>query len=747
MSIPMKEAISFRGRFFRRLSKPDSDWSAQLVQAKSMEDLPISLANKKEKGKPLYVTVVGYSLPEDTHFDVMYNGEWVENGKYGLQLKVKSCSQLLPTTKTGIVRYLSSRRFKGIGKSTASLIVDEFGEDTLSVLRDTPDKLLRIRGITKSKLEKIERTFRESESYNLLAVYLGKYDIPADKINAINNRLGSEAMNIIAADPYAVCDVPGVGFPTAEAIAKGMNDPAVLLREERVRACILYSLWQDNLQKGHLYSVMHELQDEVMKLLNTNAEISVPVERYDSAFDALRREQKIIVRSKTLVYSKAADEQEQRPAHKLVELLGIPEEIDPKQIDKKLKSNKMLSEKQKSAVRNSLVNRVSVITGGPGTGKTTILKCLIGIYEELVKKPVTLLAPTGRAARRMAESTGRPASTVHSAIHLYQNDLEYGECVKLEEGLIVIDEMSMVDQFLMDRLMGSLPTDNYHVVMVGDVDQLESVGAGSVLRELIASEVIPVNRLTEVFRQSEEGAIIVDNATAINTGNCLLRQNDRFVFVQCYSEEDALNRILSLYESEVREWGIDNVAILCPLRHRGMVCVDNLNKEIQEIINPVQPGEPVYRIAGKEFRLRDRVIMTKNTEFASNGDIGILEEIVTEKDDEGPSETYFHINWDNGVSHDYFREEMDDVDLAYAITIHKSQGSEYASCIIPILSAQEFMLRRNLFYTAVTRSKNRVHVVYDRNSAVQTSICRNQVGKRNTMFGFRLKSYASTGGQ
>lgn len=738
----MGEAMSVTGRFFRRLSKPDSDWSAQLIQVRNSKELPVSLANKKVKGKPLYVTVTGYGLPEDTHFDVVYNGEWVENAKYGIQLKVKSCSQLLPSTKKGIARYLSSRRFKGIGKTTAELIVDEFGNDTLDVLRDTPEMLLRIRGITKSKLEKIICIFRESESYSTLAVFLGKYDISADKINAINKRWGSDAMNVITTNPYAVCDVPGVGFLTAEAIAKGMDDPTILLGEERVKSCILYCLKQDSLQNGHIFSDRIQLQGAVMKQLNRDDRVIVPIESYFNAFEVMRKEQKIVVRSTNLIYSKASDEQEQRPAHKLIELLGVPEEIDQKKIDIKLEANKLLSEKQKAAVKNSLINRVSVITGGPGTGKTTILKCLIGIYEELAKKHVTLLAPTGRAARRMAESTGKPASTIHSAIHLYQNDLEFGECVKLEEGLIVIDEMSMVDQFLMDKLMSCLPTDNYHVVMVGDVDQLESVGAGSVLRELITSEVIPVNRLREVFRQAEDGAIIVDNANAINKGDCRMQTSDRFVFSRCDTEEEALRKILDLYESEVREWGADNVAILCPLRHRGLVCVDNLNREIQDLINPVQPGEPVYRLTGKEFRLRDRVIMTKNTEYASNGDIGILEEIITEKDEDGMSDTIFHIAWDNGGSHDYPREEMDDVDLAYAVTIHKSQGSEYASCIIPILSAQEFMLRRNLFYTAVTRSKERVHVVYDRNDAVQMAICRNEEGKRNTLFGLRLKTYA-----
>ena len=738
------KGMTVTGRFFKRISKPQSDWSAQLIRAKNPNELPISISSKKEKGKPLFVTVVGYSLPEEDYFDVVYSGEWIENAKYGLQFKVKTFHRCFPDTKKGIAKYLSSKAFKGIGKTTASLIVDRFGEDTLNILRDTPEKFLGIRGVTETKLAEIIKAFKETESYNTLCVFLATYDIPAEKINAINKRWGADAVDIITANPYAICDVPGVGFPTAETIAIGMNDAKILTGEERIKMCILYCLDQDSITNGNIYTGINELKDSVMKTLNsTNYRVTVSDDMYESAFTVLRNNHQIVIRSGRLIYSKKNDECEQRPAHKIIELLGKKEKLDPKKIEKELDANKLLSEKQKAAVMNSLVNRVSVITGGPGTGKTTILKCLIKIYEDLTKKPVTLLAPTGKAARRMSESTGKPASTIHSAIHLYTNDLPIGECAKLSEGLVVIDEMSMVDQFLMDKLMSCMPTDNYHVVMVGDVDQLESVGAGSVLRELISSEVIPVSRLTEVFRQGEDSAIIVDNANAINKGECRLQQSDRFVFENVMSEEDAQKKILEIYEREVREWGADNVSILCPMRHRGLVCVDKLNSVIQDVINPVQPGEPIYRLAGQEFRLRDRVIMNKNTEFASNGDIGVLQDIITEKDEDGTAETYFSIAWDNGVTHDYLKDEMVNIDLAYAITIHKSQGSEYASCIIPILSTQEFMLRRNLFYTAVTRCKERVHVLFDRTSAVQTAIVRNEVGKRNTLFGLRLATYAT----
>ena len=736
--------MTVTGRFFKRISKPQSDWSAQLIRAKNVAELPISISNKKEKGKPVYVMVVGYSLPEEDCFDIVYSGEWIENIKYGLQFKVKTFRRCFPDTKKGIAKYLSSKAFKGIGKTTASLIVDRFGEDTLNILRDSPERFLGIRGVTESKLAKIVKAFKETESYNTLCVFLAAYEVPTEKINAINKRWGADAVDIITANPYAICDVPGVGFPTAETIAIGMNDSKILTSEERIKMCILYCLDQDSIVNGNIYTGIIELKNSVMKTLNSaNYQIIISGDQYEAAFNILRAKHQIVLRSGRLVYSKKNDQAEQRPAHKLIELLAKKEKLDPKKIELELEANKILSDKQKEAVMNSLINRVSVITGGPGTGKTTILKCLIKIYENLSKKPVTLLAPTGRAARRMSESTGKPASTIHSAIHLYTNDLPVGECAKLEEGLVVVDEMSMVDQFLMDKLMCCMPTDNYHVVMVGDVDQLESVGAGCVLRELISSVVIPVSRLTEVFRQGQDSAVIVDNANAINKGECRLQQNDRFLFEYAFSEEDAQQKILDLYEKEVREWGADNVSILCPMRHRGLVCVDKLNSKIQEMINPVQPGDPIYRLGGQEFRLRDRVIMTKNTEFASNGDIGVLEDIITEKEEDGGTETLFVISWDNGATHDYNKEEMVNVDLAYAITIHKSQGSEYASCIIPILSTQEFMLRRNLFYTAVTRSKERVHVVYDRNDAVQTAICRNEVGKRNTLFGLRLATYFS----
>ena len=729
------------GRFYRRLSNANSDWVAQLVRVTSEDGLPVSVSAKKQKGKPLYITVVGYSLPEEDYIDVVYNGEWIENVKYGVQLKVKNFTRKTPDTKKGIVKYLSSKTFKGIGKATASLIVDRFGEDTLNIIRDNPERLLAIRGITKSKLKKITESFKEAESYNTLASFLMAYELSPEKINAINKRWGTEAVEIITANPHAICDIPGCGFTTAEVIAHGIGDTAILTGDERIKQCILYVLKQDTLNNGNIYSDVFEIQNTVMKRLNSNSKVIIDASSYDTAFNHLKDAQKIIIRSKRLVYLKENDESEQRPAHKLIDLLSKKVTVGGDEIDKALADNKVLSDKQKEAVKCSLMNRVSVITGGPGTGKTTILKSLIKAYEGIVGKPVTLLAPTGRAARRMAESTGKPASTIHSEIHLYQNDIPYGECVKLTEGLVVVDEMSMVDQFLMDRLMSCMPTLYYHLVLVGDVDQLESVGVGSVLREMINSGAIPVTRLTEVFRQAEDSAVIVQNANAVNQGVCVLNTNDRFGFVGVPSEEEAQNAILQLYETEDRKWGSDNVAILCPMRHRGALCVDELNRKIQDVINPIQSGEPVYRLAGREFRLRDRVIMSKNTEFASNGDIGILEDIVTKKDEDGDAEVYFCISWDNGSTHEYFKDEMQDIDLAYAITIHKSQGSEYASCIIPILSTQQFMLRRNLFYTAITRSKEQVTVVFDSKAAVKTAIVKNEVGKRKTLFGLRLKTY------
>lgn len=729
------------GRFFKCISGNDSDWSANLVRSTDIAELPVSISSKKSKGKPIYVTVVGFSLPQEEYFDVIYKGEWIENLKYGMQFKVKSFQKCLPNTRKGIVKYLSSKTFRGIGKMTATLIVDQFGEETLNVIRDNPEKLLAIRGITKTKLKTIVSSYEQAESYNTLSVFLGMYGISPEKISIINKRWGSDAVKMIRSNPYIVCEIPGIGFQTAEVIARGIDDREILCSSERIKAAILYGLKQDTAVNGNVYSNAADLQRESLRLLNEDSKVQISVQSYNQAMTDLIKTRQTVIRSHTLVYSRQNDESEQKPAHKIIDLLSRKIEIDSKSLDRELTKNSTLSQKQKEAVRNSLMNRVSVITGGPGTGKTTILKCLIKIYEDIVKKPVTLLAPTGRAARRMSDSSGLQASTIHSAIHLYADDLPFGASVELDEGLIVVDEMSMVDQFLLDRMLRCVTSLNYQIVFVGDVDQLESVGAGSVLRELILSDTVPVTRLTEVFRQGEDSAIIVENANAINRGECLLKQSDRFTFSQVNNDEAALQTILDLYEKEVRVWGMDNVSILCPMRHRGLVCVDELNRKIQNLINPVKSGEPIYRLAGKEFRLRDRVIMTKNTEYASNGDIGVLNDIAFDKDEDGSTNTVFTISWDNGSEHSYEKEEMQDIDLAYAITIHKSQGSEYSSCIIPILSSQQFMLRRNLFYTAVTRCKERVNVVFDNRKAVQTAIIRNETGKRNTLFALRLKTY------
>ena len=734
---------SVHGRFFReKSSSVGSDWCANIVRSTDPSELPVALKNKQGKGKPYYFTVVGFSLPTEDYFTVLYKGEWVDDQRYGIQFRVSGYERELPDTRNGIVKYLSSKSFTGIGKATASAIVDVFGLQSLNVIRETPEKLLTIRGITKTKLNVIIRCFRETESFNTLAVFLGTYGFSGEKISAINKRWGTDSIEIIKNNPYVLCDVPGIGFPAAELIAVTMN--TMLESDQRIEACVQHVLQLD-IQKGNIYMDADSLRNACLGILNSQKAIISP-ERLNEVLQKAEKKKQIYIQGGFAVFSKISEAAEVNPARKIVSLLKlrIPESMvcEYRNTLEKMKTN--LSEKQKEAVITSLSNRISVITGGPGTGKTTIQKALISCYMNIHKdQAVTLLAPTGRAARRMSESTGYPASTIHSEIHLYTNDLPYGECASLTPGLVVVDEMSMVDQFLFDKLFACMRSSDFQVVLVGDVDQLESVGAGAVLRELIASEIVPVSRLKEVFRQNTDAQAIVENANAVNSGSHSLLLNDRFMIETSFSDEDAYQRIIRHYNTEVQKWGIENVAILCPMRKRGLVCVDAINTAIQNIVNPAAAGEPVVRINGKEFRISDRVIQMKNTEFASNGDTGILTDISIEKIDD-KNEVTFTIEWENGNTSRISKEEMLDVDLAYAITVHKSQGSEYKSCIIPVLSSQSFMIKRNLLYTAITRSKEKVVIITDNQnpSPLAKAIDRNEIGKRNTLFRFRLQAFS-----
>lgn len=707
----------------------------------------------KEKIKGGYkLTVLGKNLPcESRSLTTKFYGHWVENKKFGMQFACTYYEILPPDTKTGIRMYLRSLKIKGVGKITCERIVLHFGTDTLRICMDEYERLTEITGISLAKAKTVHDAVIATKDYNKLAIFLGQYNVLPKQIMAISKELGGRAIEKITEDPFRIIEIPGIGFNTADTIARGLK--VMLSSEKRISEAIMAVLNMDSLISGNLFTPETAVKKAALEALNKGFNPPVVTsEMYDRVMNkmkgASKEDMRLVYRFNSILYTKENELAEREPVLKLIKMNS--NKIEASRIGKYQTSLKHYcdgcsikpSQKQQDAVILSLSNRASIITGGPGTGKTTITKAIIKSYAEVnPKRAITLLAPTGKAARRMSESTGYPASTIHSALQIYPSE-ENGfsfETREIPNGLVIVDEFSMVDQYLMQKLMNNINGNDTQLVMIGDVDQLPSVSAGEVLREMILSEVIPTTRLTEIFRQ-KEGSTIIDNAIKINTGLTNLKFDRNFELISSSGEDDALSRIVRIYMEHARKYGCDNVMLLCPYRKSiggRQVCVDVLNQKIQTLINPKVADDVTMKIGTIEFRTGDTVIQKKNREFASNGDVGTIEDIFMDKDDD-MEEKVVRISFDSGNVVEYTAEEMEDVDLAYAISIHKSQGSQYRSVIIPWLEEQKnSFLTRNLLYTAVTRAVEVVTIVGSM-EALRYSIGNKGIGKRNTLMAKRL---------
>ncbi|MBR3354561.1 MAG: AAA family ATPase [Oscillospiraceae bacterium] len=683
MNHPDNETKTVSGTFLYTKNKNNSDYCINVLETADADLLPASLTVKGKNRHGKYEFIVrGYNLPAVNTLKVNYHGKW-ESTRYGEQFNVTSFDYVMPTTEKGIISYLCSNRFVGIGRARAKKIVDTYHEKTFDVIRETPEKLLTIRGLTVSIIQNAHDRLVESESFNRLAVFLGTYGVTSEKISMAYAKWGADAEKILSKNPFILTQLPGCGFALADQIARGMN--VMLDSDERIMAAIYYALQEESM-KGNLYTDPATLFNESMRLLNEGLETpAVDKAKFRKAFDRCKAKGIICCHGgERFIYSAKNERAEYSTARNLLRLLGnnIP---DGKQRDyikaiyeyRKTPQGSILSDKQVAAVINAICNRVAIITGGPGTGKTTIVKCLISAYRQVEGNDaeVTLIAPTGKAANRMSESTGLPASTIHSRIHMFSDDMDPEQCETLPEGLIVVDEFSMVDMYVMEKMMASIRTTGSHLVMCGDTDQLPSVGPGAVLNQMIRSKVIPTSRLTEIFRQKGGPGLIVENTHKVNTGDTNLTYGEGFTMVNASGEEEALEKILHIYKKEVEQWGTENVALLCPMRRKRVVSVDNINKILQDVCNPRRDGEVSASINGTEFRLGDRVIQTKNTLDASNGDIGVVTDISIAKNEDGENEAVFTIRFENREPVIYNRDKMLNVQLAYSLSIHKSQGS------------------------------------------------------------------------
>lgn len=681
----------------------------------------------------------GYELPLTDAVDLELNGEWV-NGKHGLQLQVEQWREIVPKTEEGVESYLSSGLIKGIGEKTASEIVARFGVNTFEILEKNPERLLEIRGITERRLEDIKSSYAENRMLQDLMNLLSPFKLTPKTALKIYQHFGPSSLEILKKSPFELCQISGFGFRRVDAIVQksggSLNDPM------RIRGAVHCALGDAKSKKGHLFLPKEALYKAALKLLNER----VPIPELRIRQEELERVLQdmilggAVVLVKDNVYLPAVFSQEDETARRIARRLVEPlakENIEKELEDVKQQFSLVLSEKQEIAVKTAFQYNTSIITGSPGTGKTTVLKMILEVYRKLhADRKIVLMAPTGRASRRMAESTGfEKAKTMHSGLGLVSEEDEKrtGKEAILDAGLIIIDEFSMVDMWLAMKFFTRLG-EKTKIVMVGDPDQLPSVGAGNVFHELIQCGLIPVTVLDQIFRQSKD-SLIAYNAKFINEGTSKLYYGNDFVFMNSDSQEEASEMIMELYLQEIAERGIEKVQILSPFRSDGAVAAEQLNAAIRELVNPYCSEEEEIRLGAKSFRVGDRIMQTKNIEKVSNGDLGFIRYIKE-------TENGQRIGMDFGENRqmEYSIEDMVNLDHAYATTIHKAMGSEYDTIIMPVVKAHSIMLYRNLLYTGITRAKKKV-ILIGQKSILFMAIHKTDINKRNTLLGARIGLY------
>jgi exodeoxyribonuclease V alpha subunit len=663
-------------------------------------------------------SVVG-NLPKLNEGDrVELTGTWVEHPKYGKQFKVETANISYPTTDAGIIKYLGSGMIRGIGEVTAERIVRKFGETTLDIFDNNISRLTEVEGIGKKKLETIIESWKEQKGIKDVMIFLQSNGISSAYAMKIYKEYGNAAPELIQKNPYRlITDIWGIGFKTADEIGKSFgftgDDPF------RIKAGIVHTLQQAS-KDGHSYLPQEELIREASYMLQADIGYS------GSPFEELEESGDIYI-SRDRIYLADFYRAEREIESSINNLLTIKPEAPPK-LDKIISSFKeKYSTEQLDAIRTSYAEKMLIITGGPGTGKTTTLKGIIQLFQTFDKK-IMLAAPTGRAAKRMAEVNGLEAKTIHRLLEfnpqdgIFNRDADY----PLETDLLIVDEVSMIDTLLMYHLIVAIDS-NTTLILVGDTDQLPSVGAGNVLKDLIGSEQIPVIQLNTIFRQAKDSDIII-NAHRINRGEMpalnFLKETD-FVFLDENKNGNIPQKIFRLASNELpRKFNFDpmgDIQILSPI-YKGDVGVNALNKLFQSELNT---SVVVYSQGDKIFKANDKVMQLRNNydKNVFNGDIGFVEGTDNES-------KIMYISFEGRIV-DYKFDELDEVTLAYAVTVHKSQGSEFPCIIVPLTTSHYMMLQRNLLYTAITRA-TKLLILIGTKRALAMAVNNNKVKNRYT---------------
>jgi len=718
MQKPISSILSHQNRKDRR--DTHTELSGQIEHITYFnEENGFTIAKVKVDGRRDPVTVRGTLMGPLPGEVLTMQGEWTHHPKYGEQFRVAGYRTAVPASVYGIQKYLGSGLIKGIGPVMAGRIVKKFGKETLEIIEEKPERLAEIEGIGNKRIVMIKAAWDAQREIRDVMLFLQGHGVSSGHATKIFKVYGNTAIQVVRNNPYRLAsDIFGIGFLTADGIAEKMgfdkNSPL------RAQAGILYVLNQ-LAEEGSVYCPYEPLITRCIEVLHVDRDIltevigklafneKIVIEDLNDSIETFQENFKAVFLAKYYLA-------ENRIAERMARLSSAPKSIRPIDTDKAVewvqgRLTFMLAEKQVHAIRCALDNKVMIITGGPGTGKTTIINAILKIYSK-VKVKTLLAAPTGRAAKKMTEATGHEAKTIHRLLEysLQKGGFKKDEADPLDCDVLFIDEASMIDTLLMHYLIKAVPP-TATLIIVGDVNQLPSVGAGNVLHDLIESEIIPVVRLNEIFRQAKASQIVI-NAHRINNGELpLIKPDDLaasesdFYFINQEDPEKVLQIILELVSQRIpRRFGYDStddIQVLAPM-HKGIVGTGNLNIELQGLLNP---GNISISRGDRNFRIRDKVMQVRNNyeKEVYNGDIGRIVGI-------DPEAQALSISFDKRQV-DYEYSHLDEIVLAYAVSVHKSQGSEYPVVVLPVLTQHYLLLQRNLIYTAVTRGRKLVVLV------------------------------------
>ena len=686
-----------------------------------------SVMRVKVKDYADLVTLVGNLLDVPVGAVLLCDGVWKMDKRYGRQFVCETWEEVMPATVYGIEKYLGSGLVKGIGPKFAHLIVERFGTETIDIIEEDIERLYEVPGIGKKRVEKIRESWEKQKDIKNVMLFLQQYGVSTAYAAKIYRQYGKESIDQVKENPYRLADdIWGIGFKTADGIAGKMGYGKNDLR--RCRSGIQYTL-NELADEGHVYAVEEQLIEAAGKLLEADREPIVQAMAGMIASEDLIREQEAI-------YLPPFYHSERGTARRLLALMTsrssalFEGNIDIQAIEKA--TGVGYDDVQVAAIRQAVRSRVMVLTGGPGTGKTTTTQGIIAAYRAAGLR-VLLAAPTGRASKRMSEATGMEAKTIHRLLEFNPQDgYKRNDDNPLEGDVLIVDECSMIDIILMYNLMKAIPV-QMRLILVGDIDQLPSVGAGNVLRDIIDSGQVPVIRLTRIFRQAQSSRIVM-SAHAINQGRYPDTSNGKdtdFFFIRKDDPEQVAEEIVKLVKHRLPKaynQPLSNIQVLTPMQ-RSVVGAGNLNMLLQQAINTSTLG--ISR-GGINYKLGDRVMQIRNNydKNVFNGDIGIIEKVNME-------DRTLCIRFDGSLV-EYEASELDEVTLAYATTIHKSQGSEYPIVVIPVLMTHFVMLQRNLIYTGITRAK-KICVLIGQPKALAYAIRNLTVNKRNTKLKERLR--------